>query len=504
MPESKYQIAIKNAYLTGKNNIAVNAVAGSGKTTTLLMLLEIAKGTSLFMAFNKSIVDELKDRVPKSDFIDIATAHSIGCQAVFAHFKGKMKVVPNKTWDMLSKINDTKWKFQKKKFVKIAYTLSQMYDIYRMTLSQDIEELKMNCDIIGIDFDKNHIPLFEELVGWMNTYNKAPIDIDFTDMIYLAVINPVSLPQPDNLFIDECQDLNKAQHLMIDKMRGRGRFIAVGDERQAIYLFAGADSVSFNKFAEKENTIQLPLSVCYRCGTEIVKYAQRYNPVVEPYENNHKGAVKLNDSIRSIKEGDMVICRNLKPLVEVFLNLIDDHKRAFIRGKDLGKGLTNILKEFLPYTSVNILPVQFRQNKILLQEKLRKEGIDEPLNHPRYRNMVEKFSIITRISFKFSIVGEVIEFIEKIFSDNTQKDSVTLSTIHKAKGLEADNVFILDRNLIPSKYANTKEQLQQECNLFYVAITRAKYNLSFISSGVQEDEDEEDKIENRRENLQWR
>ena len=75
----------------------------------------------------------------------------------------------------------------------------------------------------------------------------------------------------------------------------------------------------------------------------------------------------------------------------------------------------------------------------------------------------------------------MIAFLERLFSDN-EKKGVVLSTIHKSKGLEADNVFILDVNLIPSKYATTKDQLKQERNLLYVAITRAKNKLIYINS----------------------
>ena len=57
-----------------------------------------------------------------------------------------------------------------------------------------------------------------------------------------------------------------------------------------------------------------------------------------------------------------------------------------------------------------------------------------------------------------------------------------MSTIHKAKGLEADNVFILNKNLLPSKYVKQDWELEQEKNLEYVAITRTKKTLGFIYS----------------------
>jgi superfamily I DNA/RNA helicase len=57
---------------------------------------------------------------------------------------------------------------------------------------------------------------------------------------------------------------------------------------------------------------------------------------------------------------------------------------------------------------------------------------------------------------------------------------VTLSTIHKAKGLEAERVFILDAWRLPSFYAKLPHQLEQEYNLLYVAITRAQRELYYV------------------------
>ena len=91
--------------------------------------------------------------------------------------------------------------------------------------------------------------------------------MDFTDMIFLPIKFGVAVKQYDFVFIDECQDLNSCQRELMQKAikPNTGRFVAVGDPAQAIYGFAGADSDSFKKLCNIPNTIQLPLSVCYRC-----------------------------------------------------------------------------------------------------------------------------------------------------------------------------------------------------------------------------------------------
>ena len=69
--------------------------------------------------------------------------------------------------------------------------------------------------------------------------------------------------------------------------------------------------------------------------------------------------------------------------------------------------------------------------------------------------------------------------ISNIFSDDIK--GIMLSTIHKAKGLENDRIMFLCPELIPSKYATTDWMFEQEMNLKYVAITRAKKDLIYIS-----------------------
>jgi superfamily I DNA/RNA helicase len=81
-----------------------------------------------------------------------------------------------------------------------------------------------------------------------------------------------------------------------------------------------------------------------------------------------------------------------------------------------------------------------------------------------------------------------------------QKQMLVLATCHAAKGGEWDKVFILNKGLMPSKYAVSREAIQQERNIMYVARTRAKktliyieddgYNPSYLSDKVLTDEPE--------------
>src|SRR5262249_55889188 len=68
--------------------------------------------------------------------------------------------------------------------------------------------------------------------------------------------------------------------------------------------------------------------------------------------------------------------------------------------------------------------------------------------------------------------------------DATNADTLIFSTVHKAKGLEFDTVYILKSELMPHPAAKRGWQLDQEYNIIYVALTRAKQRLYFLDGAI--------------------
>jgi hypothetical protein len=115
-------------------------------------------------------------------------------------------------------------------------------------------------------------------------------------------------------------------------------------------------------------------------------------------------------------------------------------------------------------------------NKTMMKEGLTQE---EAMETETVANFKEKIDIITMLAEGVESKEEVIAKIDALFSD-VEKTGIQLSTIHRSKGLEADRVFIIHRDLMPSKYAKTDWEKEQEENLRYVAITRAKQHLGYV------------------------
>jgi superfamily I DNA/RNA helicase len=95
------------------------------------------------------------------------------------------------------------------------------------------------------------------------------------------------------------------------------------------------------------------------------------------------------------------------------------------------------------------------------------------------QSLEDKAECIIHLTGHTTTVQGLLDNIKTIFGDG-KKAGVVFSTIHKAKGLEADNVWIIETQLMPHPMAKSKSDREQEMNLCYVAITRAKKILNYV------------------------
>lgn len=318
--------------------------------------------------------------------------------------------------------------------------------------------------------------------------------IDFDDQIYLPVIFNWPVPQHDRLFVDETQDLTLVQQELIARAVKK-QLVAVGDPNQAIYGWRGAASNSMDLLEERFSAKRLPLSICYRCAKSIVTMAQGWVPEIEAAENAIEGSIEALDkwNYQTFEQGDMVICRNNAPLVSLAYGLMRNRVKMRFLGRDFARGLTAILTK--------------------LHEKYDRIGGGKPemewlvdaldswreieTQKARARDQEEKAARISDQHATLAVFidgGEadtirgIIQEVNSLFDTEDEKGNLlTLSSIHRAKGREAKRVHILDWDLCPSRYATSEEAQQQEANVQYVAVTRAKEELKFIYTDGNED-----------------
>jgi len=474
---SDYQQNIFSFIEQGHGNALIEAVAGSGKSTTIIEGMNRVPATqsTIFLAFNKTIADELKGRG-----VNARTFHSLTYSPVL-----KSRGAATVDADKLRKLIDANYTGDQRRLygsfitrlvglakqVGVGCLLPDTYQTWLdIVILHDLETDNEEADLdTGIKLS----------MGLLDHSNASPM-VDFDDMLYLAVKDGIKLPTFAVVFVDEAQDTNAIQRAILRKIMGpRSRIIAVGDPAQAIYGFRGADSNSLNLIANEFNCERLPLTVTYRCPTAVVKYAQQWVSHIEAAPGAPEGIVMHmgNDwRVSDFKAGDLVVCRTTRPLIALGFKMLRNRVPVRILGREIGQGLVKLCQKMKVQTVDQLLEklAQYEEREL---EKARAKGDEAKMDR-----IADQCSAIRCIADGMDdgqhAVADLTAVIDKLFTSTGA--ATVLSTIHKAKGLEADTVFWLNRSQCPSKWARQPWQQQQEANLCYVATTRAKTALVTI------------------------
>lgn len=479
---SKYQTAVIEFAKNGKGNAVINAVAGSGKSTTLKMILESLPNnkTILMAAFNKDIVRDLSEKVKHITNAEVTTWHSFGWKALRYQFKCEM--------DKLKYVNIAKILFQTieifdEEIDEFDYMMRciKLCELGRLNLAKSSKEIEKLAEINLIEILENESQIAYQLMEiGKNDITKA----DYCDMLYLPVIHDIKVETFDFVLCDECQDQNACQRELMKKAMRKlsGRFIAVGDPRQAIYLFAGSSCNSFYQILDIPHTVELPLSICYRCDSAIIDEAKTLVPYIESRIDAPKGIINKDADISDIEDADMILCRNTMPLVKLCYKFLRQGIKATVQGKDIGINLVNLIKSTKKHDVVDMINILKSDSEKILKNLMNKHGLleKEAKEHQTFESFVEKIDIISILSGSCDDTEDIIKNIQSIFQDKS-KDGIKLSTIHRSKGLESDRIFLIQPNSLPSKRSmKSPELMKQEYNLQYVAITRAKHYYGVI------------------------
>ena len=547
------QLRIYGFVESGTGNGIIDAVAGAGKTTTLMGCVEHIPNIKdvLYCAFNISIQKEIQKKFQDIGLsVAVKTIHSLGLQILRSSLQAKLdrkkypKIVentdffeslvpemdqlldihnvlsiaqikalrdrrPDLTWDEKNALNESS------SFVsEIITNLLAINEKYRLTLCEasfvGYKDMIDHFRILGNDYSdeelEKYIILHQKLLKEGNSIAISHRIIDYTDMLYLPTLHQLtSKVQYDFVFVDECQDLSRAQLAIVNKyVRPGGRVLAVGDPFQSIYGFAGADADSFENVRKAFDCQPLMLTDCFRCPQSVIKLAQTIRPDIKGFKQDVGVRQYLENRyvLESLKAGDLVICRHRRPLLSLAMKLVNkeirihlhpddvqefigDYKRYF-RPSELLKTLTedSIEQFFSIVKERNVKQIQrdcdnvdavLRDIKIKEDTQLLEESLDFFLKKHNEWQLNTINSILLRLKELMSYLGD---------------DAIKISTIHRSKGLENDRVFILEYNKLPIKRALAWENVQER-NLHYVAVTRAKKELYLCVEAVESDEVDE-------------
>lgn len=461
-----------------KRHLSVNAVAGSGKSTTLEHALKRTPDEpALFCAFNKHIVEAAQPRF-QGTRVKIATGHSIGMQTLNRGLPKRPRLDDNKYRKLVREyVREFQGEYKDDK--EAVKRITDLTRFARLTLTDysDLGAMIKMANRHSLDFDIKDKRAVESLLNHGQRLAESNGEIDFTDMLYLPARLNMQPLQYSRVAVDECQDLSTAaRRLVISSCAPGGRLLFVGDPKQAIMAFAGADADSYHEIHRELDTQELPLSICYRCPAGVVRMAQEIVPQIEPRPGAPEGTIDwrtVEDLHKQAQAGDLIMCRKNAPLLKHALRLIRNGSHARIRGRDVGKELANLIRTIGSQTSdysqfPDAVEFYYHQQKAVLIAKDASDAQLEMLDD-KCTTVSECYAGL----LDCRSVEELAAKIESIFSD--YGTAVWFSSIHRAKGLEADRTWILefDRLGEPIGRDCSDEEANQEMNLKYVAITRS-------------------------------
>lgn len=526
----------------------IDAVAGAGKTTTIMECARHVPNPNsiLFCAFNTSISNEIARKFKSLgiNHVTVKTIHSLGRQILHENNNTGHPITleENKYRELLKsseikesiepyvsdivKINGlTINSFGENNFAvnnllsKINSKLIDINQKFRSTLTSenitDFEDLVIHFGIFNeIEIAKEnfaeelncYFEITKMLLEAGNKLSGKTMIIDYTDMLYLPFKwKQLPINKFEFLFIDECQDLSKSQFAIATKYgKSNGRILAVGDPRQSIYGFTGADIESFNNVKLYTKATQLPLTICFRCPKKVIEIAKtiRTDIVGNKIDDGKIFSIPFDEITKLAKPDDLIISRLRAPLLLLVFNFIDKNIKVKIHDDEVNE-IINELKSIFKANELNSIIVSLNDQFIGLRITVtnRWKWIIEK-NAERIIDSTERnLYILTENSFlkkkldflekKYEQWKEecttLLEVLKKIKEFITAADNaIKLSTIHRAKGLENSRVFILNYDELPFFRLHQKEwEKTQEINLKYVAVTRSLNELYLVQSKSQ-------------------
>ena len=316
------------------------------------------------------------------------------------------------------------------------------------------------------------------------------LEIDFDDMIYAPAVKKLNSERYDIVLVDEAQDLNHLQRYLLSEMiEPGGILVAVGDAHQSCYAFRGADEMSMDNIQHDYSCVSYPLSISYRCPKSIVALAQTVYEEIESAPDAPEGSVEYpeNWKIDDFTPGNFIICRNNAPIVGMAYKLIKNKIPAKVLGRDIGEGLIRLIRKLDQDGSLVEMMTALVEWQSHQLELAHRKNPDDVRSKDSINDRFECISILAT-NPDIKTVAELITTIDMMFANAAEEkeavspNRVTLSTIHKAKGLEAETVFILDRHLISPPWIRQEWEFTQERNISFIALTRSKDRLIFINS----------------------
>lgn len=493
--EETFDIEVDN---DGPRNFLAGGIVvhNTGKTTTIVEGVRRApEDFILVCAFNKRIADELSERLKDVPSAEARTLHSLGLQMIRREWRRMPVCERDARFARADQLTDralagTERQRGEKTPRIIRNLISQLHGKGREMLPLDFSEdtltkLAFRFDLVPDenwrDYDLDYV-VTHALAAMHDAASIPPtydVGVDHADMLFLPLVWNLTARDYQLVVMDESQDANRAR-LEMAKRVCSGRICMVGDDKQAIYLWNGAVLNALDEQKRELQAVELPLTTTYRCCKAVVREAQKLVPDIQAGPTNPEGEVRTVDydeMMREAKAGDVILSRINAPLVTITLKLAQHGKRAKMAGRDIGDGILKILTKLKPgdWATIGEVIDRIQQWEHRQTSKLAAYGQNDLVEKIR-----DQAAMLLALAEDDNVrsYADLARRIDYLFTDDHEDGEVLCSSVHKAKGLEWDRVWLLMGSLY------RRGTSPEECNIHYVAVTRAKSSLMLVETGL--------------------
>ena len=436
---------------------------GTGKTKTLVDLAE--KYTNIAgIAFTKAAAKEFSDRVNKSKENN-RTLHSFCFKLLGLKMGDTISFqLKEKFSEAMGDIGyDVTFYFDEETFIEKKSLPLHLYQL-STNLMQPIQDVYKD----GVyDVSLKDVLYVTKCYENFKKHHKV---IDFNDMLLLALERKVTCDESiEAVFLDEAQDLTVLQWEVFNQIFKNvpDKYI-VGDDCQCLYHWAGVD---INKFIDYPSEKTVTLEKSYRLKSNILAESKKIYNKINLKINREFSPIGTGGKVSEIHRLDTF---GFKPNESYFL---------LSRNNFLCRKYAKVLKEEgYPFIVDGKSSIDLKDVKAIYEwERLRKK--DGYFSPEYFKDYVKDFDRDKTWyeAFDYMEAEKALyyrEILRKGFSIDPKKSKIEILTIHKSKGREADNVILgLDVSAKVFESINKDD----EHKVFYVAVTRAKENLFYLT-----------------------
>ncbi len=453
------QSAILDFVATRPENLMIRALAGTGKSATLLMIDQASQGPCLYLVFNTANAKEATKEFKSSTLVK--TFNSIGHRVWANTCAHKIVLSKTKILDIFRAIATEAPRPHAKEMWKVYDSVKAGVDMARNLGYIPANHAKASASLcedwdVWEAMDETPSPLAKELIGEIllesirQSYRGC---VDFTDQCYMAGLFGGVYPRFPLVLVDEYQDLNPVQHHLLTKLCKHSRQIGVGDDAQSIYQFRGAVVGGMSSAVDRFGMETMGLTVSFRCPSAIVNNVKWRVP---DFKASREGGSVTHG--RAIDDHSTVICRNNAPLLGQAMMMLYNGRSVNVAGVDIAKSLLHQMAKLGPEDMPRATALDAVESW---------EAAREAAGSKTGKDMAGCMRVFLQ---RAKTLGGAIAIAKHAFE---QSGTVSFVTGHKAKGLEWDRVYHLEPKLCRDE--------GQDPNIRYVIDTRSRDQLIYLS-----------------------